>query len=261
MSPVDEFAYFEDPPEFIMPEYEFDEVHISCTFTCDKSRAEQLAEKWSRIGKPVLLGGPAYDDRGGEFIPGRYLKQGCVITSRGCPGKCWFCDVWRREGPICELPITEGYVILDNNLLACSETHVRAVFNMLSRQEKKARFSGGLEAALLKPWHVDLFYKAKPKTMYFAYDTPDDYEPLVEAGKMLLKAGFTTRSHTLCAYVLIGYPKDTMEGAEKRLLQTIEAGFVPFAMLYKDKNWHEDKEWHKFQRTWVRPEIIFSKDR
>jgi hypothetical protein len=101
------------------------------------------------------------------FIPGMYLKEGYVITSRGCPNRCWFCSVWCREGEnIRELPITEGWNILDDNLLACSEKHIKAVFAMADRQEKRPYFTGGLEAARLQLWHVHEFAKLKPKKMF-----------------------------------------------------------------------------------------------
>jgi hypothetical protein len=45
--------------------------------------------------------------------------------------------VWKREGNIVkELPITEGYNILDDNLLRCSEKHVKKVFEMLKKQKE-----------------------------------------------------------------------------------------------------------------------------
>ena len=95
--------------------------------------------------------------------------------------------------------------------------------------------------------------------MYFAYDTPDDYEPLVEAGKLLRDGGFNARGHVASAYVLIGYPKDTFQKAEKRLMQTIEAGFQPYAMLWKDKAGTVDEKWQPFQREWCRPMIAGKK--
>ena len=148
---------------------------------------------------------------------------------------------------------------MDDNLLACSEQHIRDVFDMLKQQEEKPVFTGGLEAKLLLPWHVDLLRETKTKRMYFAYDTPDDYEPLVAAGKLLREGGITKASHRAACYVLIGYPGDTMEKAEKRLLDTWAAGFVPFAMLYRDKDGQTNPDWRKFQRVWVRPEIICSR--
>lgn len=120
-------------------------------------------------------------------------------------------------------------------------------------------FTGGLEARLLRPWHVELLRKAKTRRMYFAYDTPDDYEPLVEVGRLLREGGFTRASCTAACYVLTGYPGDTMERAEERLLKTWNAGFLPFAMLYRNASGQTDSNWRKFQRLWVRPEIICSR--
>ena len=51
---------------------------------------------------------------------------------------------------------------------------------------------------------------------------------------LLRSEGVTQTSHRAACYVLIGYPGDTMDAAEKRLLDTYRAGFWPFAMLYRD---------------------------
>ncbi len=256
-TPNDELCFY-GPPGMFLPD--IDEVHISTVFTYDIPRAHELAEQWRHIA-PVKIGGPAFNEPGGEFIQGRYLKPGYTITSRGCKNRCWFCQVWRREGgDIRELPIVPGNNILDDNLLACSEQHIREVFAMLKTQKwGRPMFTGGLEAKILKDWHVELLQGIKPKEMFFAYDTPDDYEPLVEAGKKLLNAGFTTASHVLRCYVLIGYPGDSFDFAEDRLTDTIEAGFMPMAMLYRDEKGQVDKQWARFQREWVRPSIVGSK--
>ena len=126
---------------------------------------------------------------------------------------------------------------------------------MLERQDRRAEFTGGLETLRLQDWHVDLLAQLRPKQMFFAYDTPDDLEPLREAGRKLLQV-FTKASHRLRAYVLIGYPKDTIEEAERRLLQTWDSGFFPMAMLWRDEAGNRDKEWRTFQRQWANPFII-----
>lgn len=246
------------PPRLAMPEVE--EVHISVAFTYDMQIAEFLAEQWADVGVPVKMSGPAFERPGGDFVPGRYLRQGYVITSRGCPNRCWFCAVPKREGyRLRELPITEGWNVLDDNLLACSETHIKAVFDMLKRQPKKPEFTGGLEAKLLRPWHADLLRECKAKRLYCAYDTPDDLEPLIAAGRTLRDAGITAESHTAGCYVLIGYHGDTFDAAEKRFNQTIDAGFVPYAMLYRDECGNVSQEWRQFQREWCRPQIVATK--
>lgn len=84
---------------------EADEVHVSCLFSWDKERAEKLADCWSAAGFKVKLGGVAFGSPSDEFIAGRYVKRGAVITSRGCPNRCWFCGVWRKEGALRELQI------------------------------------------------------------------------------------------------------------------------------------------------------------
>jgi len=253
-TPDDELAFTTPPPKILS---DIDEVHVSVTFTYDMEKAKQLAEAWQKTGLPVLLGGAAFNEPGGEFIPGRYLKQGYVITSRGCPNRCHFCSVPKREGyTLRELDIKDGFNILDDNLLACSEKHIKEVFEMLKRQTEKPIFTGGLEARLLKQWHVDLLREVKPKRMYFAYDTPDDYEPLIQAGILLRDGGITKASQSARCYVLVGYAGDTMEKAEKRLRDTWKAGFFPFAMLYRNEKGEVRQEWKKFQRLWARPQII-----
>ena len=166
--------------------------------------------------------------------------------------------MWRREGiNVRELPIADGHNVLDDNLLRCSREHIEGVFEMLKRQKERPEFTGGLEAAALQEWHIDKLLEVKPKQMFFAYDTKDDYHPLVNVGYHLQKAGFTR--HEMRCYVLIGYPYDTLDAAEKRLRDTVKLGFFPQAMLFRDEKGETQKEWRQSQREWSRPAIIYSK--
>jgi hypothetical protein len=262
-TPDDELAFFGEPTlASLFPEA--DEIHVDVTFTADKPYAEMLAEQWNRVA-PVKIGGVAYGDPGLEFIPGRYIKHGYVFTSRGCPRRCWFCSVWKRDPNVRTLPINDGWNILDDNLLACPEDHVRAVFAMLNRQGRQIEFTGGLEALALQDYQVDLLASMKPRpNCFFAYDPGDPFETLKSAADRLIAAGFTARSHRLRAYVLIGYPKDTFSEADKRLNQMLSIGFTPHAMLWQPETPSAEKhrpkpEWKKFQRQWARPSIIHAK--
>lgn len=241
---------------------EADEVHISVTFKYDIPKAEQLFRKWNHVA-PAKIGGPAYDDRGDIFNPGMYIKQGNVITHRGCLNSCWFCDVWKREGQeIRLLPICNGWNLLDNNIFACPIDHQEKVYTMLFNQKKRARFTGGLEAARFTNYQAAWLKMLNPEYVYFAYDEPKDYEPLVSAAR-ICKEFELFKGHSIGCYVLIGYPKDTFEDAERRLWQVVNLGIMPQAMLYnkgwdiKDENLR--KQWKRFQREWANKVIVGSK--
>jgi hypothetical protein len=258
-TPDDDYAFVGDPHLFV-PE-DVSEAHISVTFTWDLPEAERLARAWRRFG-PVRIGGPATGMRGEDFAPGKFLKEGYVITSRGCPNRCWFCSVPRREGTLRELPVMPGYAVLDDNLLACSEGHVRRVFAMLKESRKlfgyPPLFTGGIEAKRLKPWHVELFRELRPKRIYFAYDTPDDLPPLEEAMRLFREAEYGSHSILRC-YTLIGFPGDTLASAEARLNTVVRLGLCPMAMLYRDETGDTTLAWRRFQRAWARPAAIYGR--
>lgn len=247
-TPNDEWAFVGEPPCVIAAE----KVMVSVTFSWDIPEAHRLAKIWGAVCKcPVEIGGPAMGDKGGNFASGMFLKSGYVITSRGCPNSCWFCDVPRREGGIRELPIADGWNVLDSNLLACSESHQDAVFEMLSRQKHRPLFTGGLEPKRITPEVARKLRKIKTERLYCAYDTPDDLPHLRDAGRILQAVGFT-RTHHLAAYVLCGFPRDTREAALKRFEECWDAGFMPMAMRWKNP---DEFDWGKFCRLWARPAI------
>lgn len=264
-TPQDHMAFFSERPDLFV---QADEVHVSVAFTRDKPKAEAMAENWRVLGVPVTVGGVAYElDRSEpyplDFVPGRYIKAGYTFTSRGCPRRCWFCSVWKKRPNVTPLPVVHpGWNILDDNLLACPEPHVRAVFKMLAQQGRQIEFTGGLEAAAMEDYQVGLLADMKPRpNCFFAYDPGDPFETLENAARRLIAAGFTSCSHRLRAYVLVGYPKDTFTLATQRLEQMIGIGFTPHAMLWQPETPSAEKyrpapEWRKFQRQWARPKII-----
>jgi len=256
-TPTDAYVFTGPPPMHIPPH---SKVMVSVTFTWDLDRARRLFELWKPKTSHIEIGGPAMEMRGENFTPGMFLKKGYVITSRGCRNRCPHCSVWKRDGKLRELPITEGYIVQDDNLLSCSRPHIESVFDMvLNTQGKfKAKFTGGLEAKLLKDWHVDLLMKVRPKQVYMAYDTPDDLEPLIRASKVLNQTALS-KSDTLRCYVLIGYKNDTLEKAEQRMKTVVGLKLIPFAMFWRDEFGRVDPKWIPFQRRWMIPFMVRNK--
>lgn len=251
MAPVDKDAYFSEPDMFT-PNY--DEIHISVTFTWDIPKAERLATAWGGKGK-VKIGGVAINGESREpFKAGMYLKKGITITSRGCPNKCSFCFI--RDKELIEFDdFPEGNIVQDNNILATSDRHWDLVIKMLKNQ-RGIEFKGGLEARRVTQKKAEDMRGLSIKSLWLACDHKNAVKPVKEAISILNKAGFT-RNHLMC-YCLIG--KDRQE-EENRLMEVLNAGAMPFAQLYRNEadDIKYSHEWKKFQREWSRPAIIRSK--
>jgi len=194
-------------------------------------------------------------DPGEDFVSGTFIKNNVVITSRGCPKDCPWCFVQSREGQIRELPITNGYIVQDNNLLAYSIQHVRKVFDMLSTQRHAAVFMG-MDAEFLTQEHVGMLNSIRVERMFFAYDHCGSTYHLEKTAEMLSNYN---RDKKRC-YVLVNYyDEDTVIKAEKRLLKIWKLGFMPYAMLYRNddmKKNHIAKEWQDLTRIFSRPAIM-----
>lgn len=248
-TPTDELAFFGEPSLFI-PQDRTIPVRVSVTFTWHRKEAERIAESWRYFFDDVQVGGPAYGDPGGDFTPGRFLKAGCTITSRGCPKSCGFCVVPQREGKLRELEIKPGWIVQDNNLLACSESHIRAVFDMLREQKRAIYFNGGLDKHFLKDWHRDLFDSISIGELWFACDTAQDIHWLERASRIL--DGIPLRKRR--CYTMIGYDNETITQAEARIERVFALGFMPFCQLYQpDETRTYLEDWRHLRRKWARP--------
>ena len=251
-TPDDAMVCIGEPP-LILPEH--DEIHISCTFTWDKSYCEHLAYQYEgRSNKPMKLGGVAYGSPSENFVQGLYIKKNIIFTSRGCNNNCPWCCVPKTEGRFKELPISVGNVIQDNNFLQCSKQHKEKVFDML-RTQKSICFKGGLEPDLIDDHFVSLLSDLghhKVKELWLACDTEARLPEFERGCKMLAKAGFT-REKIHC-YVL-SYGRNR-EKDEQRARQVYAAGAMPFVQLYRDFSETKTEysaDWNRWARMWQRP--------
>jgi len=217
--------------------------------------AERLQKAWLKYFPDVLIGGPAFGDEGGDFVPGLFIKEGVTITSRGCNRRCPWCFVPGREGKVREIAIKPGWIVQDNNLLACSKEHIVAVFEMLKQQKRGINFTGGLDCRLLQQRHRDLFDQIKIDELWFACDSADSLKYLERAAEIL--AGISPRKRR--CYTMIGFAGERIADAERRLERVYELGFFPFCQLFQsDEKKEYPLEWKKLQRKWARPAAYVS---
>ena len=244
LCPIDQNVYF-DSPDMFTPKYE--EVHISCTFTWDRKRAEDLASDWGKVCNNVKIGGVAIDGESDQpFQSGMYLKTGVTITSRGCCNNCSFCMVRKQLTEFDIFP--EGHIINDNNILATSNRHWNLVMKML-RNQSKIEFLGGLESSRVTPQIAEDLRSLKIESLWLACDSDADLKPLKKAVDILNKAGFTRR-YIRC-YVLTGKE-------EMRIREVFNIGCLPFAQLYlppTDEKYQYTKQAKAWQREWCRPAL------
>jgi hypothetical protein len=219
-------------------------LYQSIPFTWLLPEARYRAE--SHKGK-VVIGGPAvtlaktdgfYDlswaETPSEVTPYDTLSFHnplATFTTRGCPNRCKFCAVPKLEGDFRELKSWKhAPVICDNNLLACSRSHFEAVIESL-KQFPYSDFNQGLEAKLLKPWHVDLLRGLKPVKIRFAFDDFSEETVVHDAIELCQKNGLKD----LGCYCLIGF-NDTPEEAKERLELIRSWGVLPNPMRYQPLN-------------------------
>lgn len=230
---------------------EADEVHISCTFTWDKTNAERLRDAWGQYYPIVKLGGAAMGSKINGFTPGMYVKPGITFTSRGCNNQCPWCFVPKYEGKLSEYENPAiGHIVGDNNLLQCSKSHIEKVFAML-RSQKKINFNGGLQTSLITDWVIEQLESLKIDQLFLACDTDGALPSLQKAAAKL----HNFKRDQLRCFVMIGR-NETIQQAEARLISVWEAGCLPFSQLFQPEEWIDyTQNWQDLNRNWSRPAI------
>lgn len=251
-TPIDDLAWIGDPPlPGILPP--FDRIDVSVVFTWDIERAYKIGDMFkAAFNMPVSFGGPAFRSVS-AFVPGLYVRPGVTFTTRGCDFHCPWCLVPRHEGKFrCLAKIAPGNIVQDNNLLLAPKTHLDKVFQML-RQQKRIRFTGGLDTRLLQDWHIEELRGLAVKEIWLACDSETRRSQFGKAVRKLSKAGFSRRK--IRAYCLIGYDGESMENAEDRLEYAYAVGSLPFAQYHRPPSgeYAIPQAWRKLVRDWSRP--------
>ena len=213
--------------------------YYSIVFTWDLYR-------WSREvqpeldGKGIVVGGPAV--RLMPHLVPAWVQIGAdrpalprhnpmaTKTSTGCIRRCEFCAVPKTEGGLRESSHwAVKPLLIDNNLLACSNTHFNRVIESLKPLDW-VDFNGGLDARLLTQHHADRIAELKRPLIHMGFDHIAMESVFVDAVVKLRRAGISKR--VITAYVLIGY-NDTPEEALHRLKVVRSLGIEPFPQRFQ----------------------------
>ena len=121
---------------------------------------------------------------------------------------------------------------------------------MLSKQNRSAIFSGGLESKLIDNWFIEKLKAARINQLFLAADTVG---ALGSLRSVVEKLTFLGRDKLRC-YVMIGR-NESLDQATARLQAVWDIGCLPFSQLFQppDKYIDYSLEWRDLNRTWSRP--------
>lgn len=261
-----------DSVELWQPLMEYDIIYASKVFT-DTPDSQYLPDD-------AVRGGSGYDLS--VTLPGEVevmkpdwslwtlWEKDMGFTTRGCPRRCGFCIVPKKEG---ELRVVAGFhdiwtgrkelVLLDNNLTAAPIEH----FEELCRESREhgvaLDFSQGLDARLLTLRHTKAIAGAKlsRKNIHLAFDDIRYEEYVRRAIALFSEAGI--RPNRLMFYVLIGWNSTPYEDFY-RILLLDALGVDPFVMRYRRGDPYQNRlsrwvnQYHIFRKmTWPQFNDLF----
>lgn len=239
----------------------FDKVYSSKVFT--------FTQEDPYLPKDTIKGGTGYGMYGelpkeiDDMFPDYSIYPKCDYAigflTRGCPNKCAWCVVPKKEGGIrpystyeqIKRPDSNKIVFMDNNVLACP--HGLSEIERLGKTKIKVDFNQGLDARLITPEIGMLLGKLKwSPYIRLACDQMSQIKFIATAHEYLL-AGGVPKSKFFC-YVLV----KEIPSALVRVEFLRAMGIDPFAQPYRDfeNNIEPTKEQRDFAR-WVNHKATF----
>ena len=229
-----------DTAELADPAKSYDRVYLSKVFThTPDCRHEYRCE--------VIRGGTGYRDyttalpESIEHMCPDYSLYGVGeaygFLTRGCPNRCPWCVVPRKEGNIRPhadigefLDGRKRVVLLDNNVLASEWGLVQ--IEKIVRLGVRVDFNQGLDARCIAhdPDVAELLARVKwSRFLRMAYDSRAVRDDVHKAVELLGRCGIPPRK--LFFYVLV---RDDIGDALERIRELKALGCVPFAQPYRD---------------------------
>lgn len=261
-----------DTVEWVSPMFEYDRVYMSKVFTFTDDYYPLINTE------EVFKGGTGYDIHSNlpkeieHVIPDYSLysqidnKTAYGFLTRGCPNKCKWCIVPKKEGKITpymdieEIAVNgrKNIILMDNNVLA-SDYGLQQIEKIIS-MGVRVDFNQGLDARLVTEDIAKLLAKVKwLKHIRFGCDTPGQIAECDRAATLLDKYGYKKEYFFYC--ILSNDFKECFE----RVNYWKKKGkrYIPYCQPYRDLDKKEQiiPQWQKDMARWAnRRELYKSMD-
>lgn len=182
-------------------------IWISCVFDWNRDKILQFKNRKTRIGGSGISLIKTLSARIERMKP----KVNFGFTVRGCPRKCKFCVVPKKEGQIKVVGdiydiwdgVTKEIILIDNNFLAAPEDHFYRITNQIKKNGLKVDFNQGLDHRLLTDENYMVLKGLRNRYGYyrFAFDDISQEKSVVRAIELMKRHGTITSVW----YVLVGF--------------------------------------------------------
>lgn len=182
------------------------------------------------------------------------------FLTRGCPRRCPFCHVGRKEGQrsrkVADLHEfwtgQKNIVLMDPNILACPE-HWR-LLEQLAASGAYIDFNQGLDIRLIDKDVAELLGKMRIRYLHFAWDNPsEDLRPFFERFSRWYHRTDPSRKGV---YVLTNFGS-TLEQDLHRIYSLRDLGYSPYVMIYDKPNAPQEI---KHLQRWCNNRLIFKSE-
>lgn len=159
------------------------------------------------------------------------------FLTRGCPNKCSFCCVWKKEGLVTHkvADLNEWWkgqkeiILLDANILACRQ-HLE-LLEQLAQSGALVDFTQGLDARFINEENLEILKRIKIKTMHFAFDFMKNERRIVK-GLKLAKETLGIDDRKAIVYMLTNFDTSIKDDVYRvKLIQS--AGYLPDVRIYR----------------------------
>ena len=197
------------------------------------------------------------------------------FLTRGCPNRCKWCVVPRKEGairPYMDIeeiitPSRRKAVLMDNNILAAGDYALEQLRKII-RLKIRVDFNQALDARLVNEENAELLAQIQwiERRIRFGCDTPAQVEECERAMELINAFGYTGQNflYTMlnanfveCYNCIYHF----WEHNQRLVAQHRKSRVYPYAQPFRDPN-NPDRpvpEWQKDMARWVNKKMIFDK--